>query len=284
MSTHSRKTILLATDQQRSVLNGLDNYQPHPIAYAPYGHRPPENGLVSLLGFNGELPDPVSGHYHLGIGYRQFNPVLMRFNSPDSWSPFGAGGINAYSYCVADPVNRVELDGHKSVWVRFAKGFKNRIGIRTPSKFDTVRPKIRSRIIKAPTSTASEPSEQLITRELSLGKSEPESAIRTLIADTRFKSTPENSRLAAQNRGSHDLTRARLLNRRTKSLDHVPETPDIDIKDFYAGKQGEPGSLTSKFASDPTGTHARLYQAMDSELKSFPLPRTQRTIRTGGLK
>lgn len=83
---------LLATDQQRSVLNALDATQPHPLAYTPYGHRPPENGLLSLLGFNGERPDPVTGHYLLGNGYRAFNPVLMRFNSPDSLSPFGEGG------------------------------------------------------------------------------------------------------------------------------------------------------------------------------------------------
>ena len=83
---------LLATDQQRSVLNALDATQPHPLAYTPYGHRPPENGLLSLLGFNGERSDPVTGHYLFGNGYRAFNPVLMRFNSPDSWSPFGEGG------------------------------------------------------------------------------------------------------------------------------------------------------------------------------------------------
>ncbi|WP_242485732.1 RHS repeat-associated core domain-containing protein [Pseudomonas sp. TH41] len=112
MPTHSSKTILLATDQQRSVLIALDANRPHPIAYTPYGHRPRENGLLSLLGFNGEQPDSVTGHYHLGNGYRQFNPVLMRFNSPDSWSPFGEGGLNAYGYCGGDPRNRVDPTGH----------------------------------------------------------------------------------------------------------------------------------------------------------------------------
>jgi len=112
--TEDEKTsaTLLATDQQRSVLNALDANQPNPLAYSPYGHRPLENGLLSLLGFNGERPDPVTGHYHLGNGYRQFNPVLMRFNSPDSWSPFGEGGINAYMYCDADPINRSDPTGH----------------------------------------------------------------------------------------------------------------------------------------------------------------------------
>jgi RHS repeat-associated protein len=103
---------LLATDQQRSVLNALNANQPNPLAYSPYGHRPLENGLLSLLGFNGERPDPVTGHYHLGNGYRQFNPVLMRFNSPDSWSPFGEGGLNAYAYCGGNPVTRRDPNGH----------------------------------------------------------------------------------------------------------------------------------------------------------------------------
>jgi RHS repeat-associated protein len=107
---------LLATDQQRSVLNVLDVARPHALAYSPYGHRPGESGLLSLLGFNGERPDPVTGWYLLGNGYRAFNPVLMRFNSPDSWSPFGEGGLNAYGYCVGDPVNRSDVTGHSAGW------------------------------------------------------------------------------------------------------------------------------------------------------------------------
>jgi RHS repeat-associated protein len=103
---------LLATDQQRSVLNVLDASKLQSLVYTPYGHRHAENGLLSLLGFNGERPDPVTGHYLLGNGYRAFNPVLMRFNSPDSWSPFGKGGINAYAYCGADPRNRMDPSGH----------------------------------------------------------------------------------------------------------------------------------------------------------------------------
>ncbi|SDW26143.1 RHS repeat-associated core domain-containing protein [Pseudomonas sp. NFACC08-1] len=103
---------LLTTDLQRSVLHALDATGLSPLAYTPYGHRVPENGLLSLLGFNGERPDPVTGHYLLGNGYRAFNPVLMRFNSPDSLSPFGAGGLNSYAYCVGDPINRSDPTGH----------------------------------------------------------------------------------------------------------------------------------------------------------------------------
>ncbi|EJN30437.1 RHS repeat-associated core domain protein-containing protein [Pseudomonas sp. GM78] len=104
-------TTLLATDHQRSVLNAVDSTQAHRIAYTPYGHRPIGNGLLSLLGFNGERPDLVTGHYHLGNGYRQFNPVLMRFNSPDVLSPFGKGGVNAYAYCGNDPINWTDPNG-----------------------------------------------------------------------------------------------------------------------------------------------------------------------------
>ncbi len=103
---------LLATDQQRSVLNTLDATGPHPLAYSPYGHHPAVDRLLSLRGFNGEQPDPLTGHYHLGNGYRQFNPVLMRFNSPDSWSPFGEGELNAYGYCLGNPVTGNDRSGH----------------------------------------------------------------------------------------------------------------------------------------------------------------------------
>ena len=117
---------LLATDQQHSVLNTLDATQPNALAYSPYGHRPRENGLLSLLGFNGERPDPVTGHYHLGNGYRQFNPVLMRFNSPDSWSPFGKGGLNAYAYCAGNPISQVDPSGHSLIRaMQFDQIFEN---------------------------------------------------------------------------------------------------------------------------------------------------------------
>lgn len=112
------ETRLLATDQQRSVLNVLDANRRCSSAYTAYGHRPRENGVLGLLGFSGERRDPVTGHYLLGNGYRGFNPTLMRFNSPDSWSPFGAGGVNAYTYCEGDPVNCVDPTGHSWAFVK----------------------------------------------------------------------------------------------------------------------------------------------------------------------
>ncbi|ULH10795.1 RHS repeat-associated core domain-containing protein [Serratia marcescens] len=71
--------------------------------------------INSLLGFNGERIDPVLGSYHLGNGYRMYNPTLRRFMSPDSMSPFGAGGINPYVYCAGDPINHTDPTGHVGI-------------------------------------------------------------------------------------------------------------------------------------------------------------------------
>ncbi|MCQ9425378.1 RHS repeat-associated core domain-containing protein [Pseudomonas sp. LJDD11] len=106
-------TNLLATDRQRSVLQALKRAGHQRLVYTAYGYHTPDSGLASLLGFNGERRDPLTGHYLLGNGYRAFNPLLMRFNSPDSLSPFGKGGFNAYAYCQGDPVNY--RDPHGSV-------------------------------------------------------------------------------------------------------------------------------------------------------------------------
>ncbi|MGY2189231.1 RHS repeat-associated core domain-containing protein [Pseudomonas sp. SDO5591_S426] len=51
----------------------------------------------------------------MGNGYRAFSPVLMKFNSPDTLSPFDKGGLNAYAYCLGDPINRADPNGHLSI-------------------------------------------------------------------------------------------------------------------------------------------------------------------------
>lgn len=116
---------LLAIDCQRSVLIAMDVSQSQALAYTPYGHRPFIEGDLSLLGFNSERTDSVTGHYLLGNGYRAFNPVLMRFNSPDNRSPFRTGGLNAYAYCLGDPVNREDSTGQSST-LRFFSRLKRR--------------------------------------------------------------------------------------------------------------------------------------------------------------
>ena len=120
---------LLATDLQKTVLYKINHALIYQQIYSPYGHRrPSENGLLSLLGFNGERPDSVTGHYLLGQGHRAYNPVLMRFNSPDSLSPFGEGGLNAYAYCENDPMNYADPSGKAKLFL-FARKIFNQSNV-----------------------------------------------------------------------------------------------------------------------------------------------------------
>ncbi|NUT75464.1 RHS repeat-associated core domain-containing protein [Pseudomonas sp. C1C7] len=112
---------LQATDLQGSVLHAVAVGQHQRMVYSPYGHRFPVSGEISLLGFNGERRDSVTGYYLLGKGYRAFNPVLKRFNSPDDMSPFGKGGLNGYNYCEGDPVNCLDPSGHSLILASYFK-------------------------------------------------------------------------------------------------------------------------------------------------------------------
>lgn len=106
---------LTGVDHHESLLfsEKIDKTDATQYTWSAYG----SGKKVDLLpGFNGELIDSVSGTYLLGNGYRAYNPVLMRFNCPDSLSPFGGGGINPYAYCAGDPINYTDPSGHISGW------------------------------------------------------------------------------------------------------------------------------------------------------------------------
>ena len=80
------------------------------VAYNAYGVHSPNDMPAQRPAFNGHLL--LSQLYLLGNGYRGYSPVLMRFQSPDSFSPFGVGGLNCYAYCVGDPINNWDPSGH----------------------------------------------------------------------------------------------------------------------------------------------------------------------------
>lgn len=123
----------------RTSLNALDdmnnviwcNIPAQPFSYMAFGLTPPPPGDVMLPGFTGERRDPLGQGYHLGNGYRAYSPNLMRFTAPDSWSPFGAGGLNAYAYCECDPINRTDPSGHLSgqAWAGIGLGIVGLLGI-----------------------------------------------------------------------------------------------------------------------------------------------------------
>lgn len=104
---------------QRAVAGsviGVRSVEYQQLSYTAYGFLPgmARNGQ---LAFNGQLLVRGVQGYLLGNGHRLYSPALMRFNSPDSLSPFGRGGINAFAYCGGDPVNFSDPAGTN----RFAK-------------------------------------------------------------------------------------------------------------------------------------------------------------------
>ncbi|VVN83652.1 RHS repeat-associated core domain-containing protein [Pseudomonas fluorescens] len=117
------RTMLLATDSKNSVLAEVVVGKTNHLAYSAYGHQSAQQEVATSLGFNGELREARIGWYLLGNGYRAYNPRLMRFHSPDSWSPFGRGGLNPYMYCVGNPINRSDPTGHFPFIELVASGF-----------------------------------------------------------------------------------------------------------------------------------------------------------------
>ncbi|ECE0486497.1 RHS repeat-associated core domain-containing protein [Salmonella enterica subsp. enterica] len=124
--------LLTGNDWHGSPLRTLSRGSNTLLSWSPYGATAPRSGsALPLPGFNGERQDPYSGVSHLGNGYRAYSPALRRFTCPDSESPFGVGGINAYAYCNADPVNQTDPSGHGPVtWLlRMAIRAGVRIGL-----------------------------------------------------------------------------------------------------------------------------------------------------------
>jgi RHS repeat-associated protein len=119
-----QRVVLLATNSSQSIIGEIVDGETNSIGYSAYGKQSAQQEVATRLGFNGQLRESGIGWYMLGNGYRAYNPRLMRFHSPDSWSPFSGGGLNAYMYCVGDPVNRADPTGHITV----SKFFSNLIG------------------------------------------------------------------------------------------------------------------------------------------------------------
>lgn len=103
---------MLAPDDKNTVLSEVGKDGRKARAYSAYGYSADDASARSGLGYNGELRDSATGYYFLGKGYRVFSPVMMRFYSPDSWSPFGEGGVNAYAYVSGNPVKYGDPTGH----------------------------------------------------------------------------------------------------------------------------------------------------------------------------
>ena len=116
------------TDQGNSVIHLIqtdkDN-QPKIIGsyvYSPYGiestiDQDKKAQSQKLFGFDGQLTDPHTGWQFLGKGYRAYNPLLHRFMSHDSMSPFDKGGTNGYVFANNNPIMKFDPSGHVPKWL-----------------------------------------------------------------------------------------------------------------------------------------------------------------------
>ncbi|NIF26620.1 RHS repeat-associated core domain-containing protein [Pantoea sp. Tr-811] len=109
-AVQQQRTTLLATDAQQSAVRYCTQSEQHSITFNAYGQAVGRPDLPAV--FKGERPDTLSQHYILGMGYRSYNPSLMRFMSPDSDSPFARGGLNTYAFVMGDPINYGDPSGH----------------------------------------------------------------------------------------------------------------------------------------------------------------------------
>lgn len=109
LTSEADTTRLISSDRMGTPQIAYDGkVEPTLIKCSPFGIT----DAPLATGWSGALFDEISGCYHLGE--RQYSPTLMRFTTPDSWSPFDAGGINCYAYL--DPVNCPDPSGHISFW------------------------------------------------------------------------------------------------------------------------------------------------------------------------
>ena len=110
LTKETTQSALLAVDTGDSVVRVNTQAQTESVTYNVYGLHSHSEVPPQRPAFNGHLL--VSNLYLLGNGYRAYNSVLMRFQSPDSLSPFTVGGLNCYAYCTGDPINYADPSGH----------------------------------------------------------------------------------------------------------------------------------------------------------------------------
>jgi RHS repeat-associated protein len=113
------QTVFTLTDPQSGLsseysVDGAANLKHQSICFTPWGESAEDawSGLISIQGYNNARRDWLTGCYHLGNGYRVYDPNARVFQQPDSESPFGMGGLNDCAYCSGDPVNLYDPDGH----------------------------------------------------------------------------------------------------------------------------------------------------------------------------
>ncbi|WP_085664332.1 RHS repeat-associated core domain-containing protein [Pseudomonas sp. B5(2017)] len=111
-SPKSASHLLKGTDNTGStLLLSPQGKQPSTqLVYSCYGYIDTRDRALPLALYQGGILDTFLGGYILGI--RLHHLLLMRFTSPDRFSPFMAGGLNTYAFCNGDPINYTDPSGH----------------------------------------------------------------------------------------------------------------------------------------------------------------------------
>ncbi|NIF17364.1 RHS repeat-associated core domain-containing protein [Pantoea sp. Cy-639] len=144
--------VLLGLDNQRSVITRQVAGNRDVFIYSPFGFSGSTLDKYPLPGFTAQILE-AAGLSLLGNGKRAYNPVLMRFHSPDAWSPFGMGGINPYAYCEQDPINWQDLSGNhreKSRTWSAPPGLPTIHEIDTPGKLTPTREEAKQKLSRTP--------------------------------------------------------------------------------------------------------------------------------------
>lgn len=119
LAEHEKKQVWLLTDDMGTpiAIRSMDATPTLTVGrYTPHGRREAwKDVAMPLPGLHGTRIDAGMAALQLGQGYRNYDPANRVMQGPDDWSPFGAGGTNAFTFCGNDPVNTVDPSGHISM-------------------------------------------------------------------------------------------------------------------------------------------------------------------------
>jgi RHS repeat-associated protein len=277
-------TLLLAGDEKNTVLSEVKSGEASANSYTAYGHRSAESPPISQLGYNGELSEAGTGWQLLGSGYRVYNPTLMRFHRPDSLSPFGEGGLNAYAYCVGDPVNSTDPTGH-SPWGAALRLFRTVYNTASPAA-----KKIPGALLKNSTSAPARLSKiksALVDRLEKIAQFEKGSVERADKVVSRLQRASESGDSAKKAYGNaiETLTKTQTKYEQTvkvykyaqQNIGKVGVTKESarDIKATLAGYQSNLEKTTKRLANDYQAAVRENYAEVQNNVRDKQKPDRQ---------
>lgn len=230
--------------------------------------------------YTGQVVEKDTGWYLLGE--RPYNPIFRRFLAPDALSPFGDGGLNRYTYCGGDPINRIDPNGQ--AWrdvIRRLMGKKGRSG-NAPSAAAT--PAMASQA--ASTEVVWETSS---STERLLAPTPKKSVMGAVAADTG--TGPADIALAPGSRlrdgqwfGQHSSYRVRDPAPRERVVYQLQEPSDeLPLERLKTNKRGEPSLKKSWTVFQHQDNPAAFAIVADTRISVGNLKKLYRNLRQEGI-